>query len=59
MAIYSSQDNQKSDMLKFKEFLQKDVFSNLKFILRLKKGEETTKPHKAKVFKLLNKFHKV
>ena len=46
-------------MLKFKEFLQKDVFSNLKFILRLKKSEEGTKPHKAKVFKLLNKFHKV
>ena len=59
MAMYADNDSEKTDMLKFKEFLQRDVFSNLKFMLRLKKDEEEKKPHKARLFKMMSKFHKV
>ena len=59
MAMYTDNDTEKTDILKFKEFLQRDVFSNLKFMLRLKKDEEEKKPHKARLFKMISKFHKV
>ena len=59
IAMYADNDTEKSDVLKFKEFLQRDVFSNLKFMLRLKKDEEEKKPHKAKLFKMVSRFHKV
>lgn len=59
MALFTNQDENKSDILKFKEFLHMEVINNLKFQLRVKKGEEYTKPHKVRVSKALMKFHKV
>ena len=58
MSQLHNTDPYKSDMLKFKQFLQFEIFNNLKFHLRLKHGEEFTKPHKVRIFKLLSKMYK-
>jgi hypothetical protein len=58
-ACHCNQDKNKNDVVKFKEFLMTEVFSSLKYQLRLKKGEEDTKPHKMRVLRMLQKLQKV
>jgi hypothetical protein len=58
-SLMGKRDHKKSDVLKFKEFLLNSVFAPLKHHLRLKKGEEESKPHKVRILKMLLKLNTV